>query len=91
MLKVGRTSHHHHHHSVDCSAKETRRTNTDKRLSLSNTKKGTSICLALSKLSEAEAEIAKQEKELQERVDQAFKQTFFKILDKSRKIFEKLL
>ena len=85
-LKVGGTSHHHRHHSADCTAREMLRTNDGRRQSLSNTKEdGTSIWLALSKLSEAEAEIAKQEKELQERVDRAFEQTFFNILDKSRK------
>ena len=60
--------------------------NAERRRSLSNTKEdGASIWLALSKLSEAEAEIAKQEKELQERVDHVFEQTFYGILDKSRK------
>ena len=68
------------------SSSEQLRKLADRRQSLSNTKEdGTSIWLALSKLSEAEAEIAKQEKELQERVDQAFEQTFVGILDKSRK------
>ena len=46
---------------------------------------GTAIWLALSKVSEAEAEIAKQEKELQDRVDRAFEHTYFSILDKSKK------
>ena len=46
---------------------------------------GASIWAALSKLSEAESEIAKQEKELQDRVDHAFEQTFFGVLDKSKK------
>ena len=46
---------------------------------------GALIWAALSKLSEAEAEVAKQEKELQDRVDYAFEQTFFAILDKSKK------
>ena len=63
MLKVRGTSHHHRHHLADCSAKETRRTNNDKRQSLSNKKKrDLNFWLALSKLSEAEAEIAKQER-----------------------------
>lgn len=71
---------------ADSSSSEQLRQLAHRRQSLSNTKEdGTSIWLALSKLSEAEAEIAKQEKELQDRVDQAFEQTFFNILDRSRK------
>lgn len=71
--------------SMDSSS-EQRKKMAERRHSLSNIKEdGTMIWSALSKLSEAETEIAKQEKELQERVDHAFEQIFFGILDKSRK------
>ena len=88
-LKVNNatTISHQRHHSADGGSRgDALRTIADRRQSLTNTKEdGTSIWLALSKLSEAETEIAKQEKELQDRVDRTFEQTFFSILDKSRK------